>query len=275
MMALISRIANGKQSIPRDLALDGKLVGFRIRDAITVIKVRVSANRDHGIKIESGIGSLRGHVVRRERKWKWIGILSTVSGISERSGEKRRRGAQIVISEGRDAIHDSGAEPRERGVEDDITGPDATLSSVAEDDFENFVFKVRRIGQANPRSEVAILGGRERGGYAGISRNHQSGQRVGIENRLLAGNNGLDIVIFLRPWLDQIPTQAVVECQVGTHPQTVLNKCRGVVVPEIEALPGCLGEVARKAHKKVGEWIASCGPIDIERPVECGVRVTV
>src|ERR1035438_5919672 len=136
MMALISRIANGKQGIPRDLALNGKHVVFRIRDAITVIKVRVSANRDHGIKIESGIGSLRGHVVRRERKWKWIGILSTVSGISERSGEKRRRGTQIVISEGRDAIHDSGAEPRECGVENTIAGPYAALSSVAEDYFE-------------------------------------------------------------------------------------------------------------------------------------------
>src|ERR1035438_788368 len=119
MMALISRVADCKQGIPGDLALDGKHVVFRIGDIITIVKVRVRADRNHGMKVESGIRILGRHVVRWEGKWKWIDILRTVSGVGERCGEEWRRGAQIVISEWRDAVHDSGGKPGKRGVDED------------------------------------------------------------------------------------------------------------------------------------------------------------
>src|SRR5580704_566615 len=158
MMALIPRVADGQKGFTSDLPLDGEHVVLRIRDGVAVVKERVRTNWDHEAKVESGIRMLCGHVVRWKCKRKWIGILRTVPGIGERSCEQRRSGAQVVISVRRNAVHDSGAEPGERGVEDAVAGADAAFSSVAEDLPEKFIFEMWRIGQANPRGKVAVLG---------------------------------------------------------------------------------------------------------------------
>ena len=84
---------------------------------------------------------LGGNIMRREVKRKWIGILRAVTGVDERRREQRRRGTQIVISEGRNAIHDAGAKPGKRGVEDAVAGADAALSSLAEYLLENSFLK--------------------------------------------------------------------------------------------------------------------------------------
>ena len=47
------------------------------------------------------------------------------------------------------------------------------------------------------------------------------------------------------------------------------------MVPEVEALAGCLREVAWHAQQKVGERIAGFSSVNVEGPVKCSVRVFV
>src|SRR5580698_10030997 len=158
MMALITCITHGEQRLAGDLSLNGEHVVLRVGDAVAVVEKWIPADRDHGVEVESGIRMLGGYVIRREGKRERVGILRSVSGVGKWCREQRRRGAQVVISVGRHAVHNSGAESGKRGVEDAVAGADAAFSGIAKDLPEKFIFEVWRIGQADPRGEVAILG---------------------------------------------------------------------------------------------------------------------
>ena len=156
--------------------------------------------------------------------------------VDEGRGKQRRCGTQIVISVGRHAVHDPGAQPLKRRVEHSIAGADAGLASVAEEGLQKSILEARRIGQTDPGSKVVILA------PATASKESRDRRRPPIpaarweENRLLAGNNRLDVVVFFRPRLDQIPTHAEVYRQVASRPPAIFDKSRCVMVPEIEVL---------------------------------------
>ncbi len=50
---------------------------------------------------------------------------------------------------------------------------------------------------------------------------------------------------------------------------------RQIAIAQIERLTGGLREVARDADQKIGMRVAGLRPIDIEGPVEGGVRVLI
>ena len=54
-----------------------------------------------------------------------------------------------------------------------------------------------------------------------------------------------------------------------------MNKRSAVAVAKIEALAGCLSEVAGKAQEKIGERRAGLGAIDVERAIERRIRILV
>ena len=87
-----------------------------------------------------------------------VGLPHAVSGIDKGRGKERRRGAQIVISIGRDAIHDSRTQAGECSIEDSITGANTRLPGVAEKGLQDSIAEMRRIREADPRRKTAIFG---------------------------------------------------------------------------------------------------------------------
>ena len=78
-------------------------------------------------------------------------------GIGERRGEKRRRGAQIVIAKRRDPIHDARAQPWECRIKLPEAGSDAALPAFAKNRLQKSILEARRIGHADSRSKIVIL----------------------------------------------------------------------------------------------------------------------
>src|SRR5215470_12748343 len=111
--------------------------------------------------------------------------------------------------------------------------------------------------------------------HARISGNNQSRRRIGIENRLLAGNHGLNMVVFFRPGLNQVPAHAIVERKVGARPPTVLCKGAGIMIAEIEVLSRGLRKTAGKAQQEISESITGLGSVEVESAIEGGIRILV
>src|ERR1700723_2391134 len=110
-MPFISRVADGQQSTSRDLALQREHVILRVRNAIAVVEVRIGGYWSYGRPIESIKWALRRNIVRRKVQREGIGVLGAVRSRDERRGKQGRRRTQIVVPEGRDAVHNSRGQP--------------------------------------------------------------------------------------------------------------------------------------------------------------------
>lgn len=112
-------------------------------------------------------------------------------------------------------------------------------------------------------------------GNAGVSGEDQSAGRAGIHHGLLSLNQRLKLVIFLAPWGQQVPAQAVVKRQIGPYPPTVLGIKSGVFVAQVKAPGVALRVTAGDTEQKVREIRARLRSLEQERAVVHRIRIDV
>ncbi len=134
---------------------------------------------------------------------------------------------------------------------------------------------LRRPGQAHARREAAVADGRERVGDAGIAGIEDACRRAGEDVRLRAGDEGRDLVVFLRPGRDAIPAKAVVEGEVRAGVPAILREEAGVFVAGVEGIELALVVLAGNADEEVGEVDAGFGAGEDKVAVELGDGVGV
>ncbi len=89
-------------------------------------------------------------------------------------------------------------------------------------------------------------------------------RRAGEYRRLLAGNDGLDLVLRVIPGHAGFPAHAVVDREIGLHAPGVLGEGGSVFGAGIEHLVGCLDVLLRSAQQEIGDVAAGFRAIEVE-----------
>src|SRR6187402_541976 len=151
-------------------------------------------------------------------RWKWEGKALSIVCTRRRSDkwslQERRTGAQVVVAEGRNRVHDARGQSRKSCVEHAVADAYATLTTASKDHFQKSMLRMRGICQTKARSYVSIAGRCKSFGNTGISSHDHTFGRSRKESRVRTFHIGLQLVVFLPPGHDDIPTDASVERQV-------------------------------------------------------------
>src|SRR5215467_6629252 len=132
MMTLISRIAQGQQRAGKELTLDRQHVALVVGHPVVMKEVRCSIHRKVIAEIDLGLRVSGRSVQWRRWERESLARVRAVGCSNEGRLQQRRRGAQVVISIGRNAIHDTGGQALECGIEAAETCPDAARSVSSE-----------------------------------------------------------------------------------------------------------------------------------------------
>src|ERR1700754_323698 len=106
---------------------------------------------------------------------------------------------------------------------------------------------MRRMSQSNTGREVLEARRSEGLRYSRISRYNEARRSARVENRLLAGNIGLQLMVLFGPRFDDVPTQPGVQGKTAADTPVILTEEAEVVISKIERLTRRLGEIARSA----------------------------
>src|SRR5271165_1065834 len=173
--------------------------------------------------------------------------MPSVLSIDKRCRKQRRLGTQVVIPKGRNGIHDTRRQPRERGIENSIARPNTALPTRSENLLQNPPIETRRIGNTESRREIMSLRWRNRARNSRIARYNQTSRRLRIEDRLPPRYDRLHLVVFFPERHDVFPTQTEIKRQVTSHPPAILHKKSRVSVAQVKRLARRLGEITRNA----------------------------
>src|SRR5437588_6873694 len=108
---------------------------------------------------------------------------------------------------------------------------------------------------------------------AGIAGEHESVWCSGIDDRFLALNNGLELVVLLIPRRNEIPSQTIVDCEIASGLPTVLKIRPCVFISQVKTATGGLDVIARNAQQEVRKVRPRFGAAENERTVEGCVRL--
>src|SRR5580692_5624211 len=181
--------------------------------------------------------------MRRKRKRKPLPVVDPGGGRNEWRCHQWRRRAEIVVTEGRHAVHDAGRQTGKFRVEHAVACSNTALAVASEERLPEPMIKLRRIGESDSWSEILVTGGRQRLWNSRIAGHDQPGECSRIERRFRVGNPRLYLVVLLPEGHDDIPAQARVDGKVGAGTPAVLSVDALIAVAQIERRTRRLGEV--------------------------------
>ncbi len=184
-------------------------------------------------------------------------------------------GAVVVVSVGRIGAHDASGKALECGVEDAEARVNAALARGAEERAEESAVEIGRVGEADAWGEVIPLGRRKGLGDSWIAGEDDAGGSARIDNRLLAENEGLKLVVLLAPGRQNIPANTVVEHKAGTHAPAILSEGADVFIANVECAGITLLVSAGDSEEEVGKVGAGLRALEDERTIVDGVRLDV
>ena len=185
-------------------------------------------------------------------------------------------GAVVVVSVRSARTHDAGRESFECAVEHAVAGAYRAFTRVRQRSFP----AARRSNPGEyetPRrgAKLVHLVGASVEGMPGSPGNTMPSRSVGIHLRLLAEDEGLQLIVFLSPRRQHIPAQSVVEYQVRTNLPAVLTECADIFVAQIKRAGVTLLVRRGDTQQVVGEIRTRLGPLKNERTVVDGIGVDV
>ncbi len=209
-MALRADVVDAQDGVGTESALERQHVFLGVGNAIRREVVRQAGDGFELRPVDGCVGMARAGIEWSERDRKCLAEILPGCRSHERLREQRRRGAGIGGAVGSIGAHDAAGERFARGIEPPIASADAGFAGSAQNPGEKTVAgRRRRIGEANAWCRnhdcLARRAFSERRGQW-----DRGCRRCARENdRLLAGDEGRDLIVFFVPRLDAIPTQAV------------------------------------------------------------------
>src|ERR1700722_14657452 len=87
--------------------------------------------------------------------------------------------------------------------------------------------------------------------HSGITRDYPSLGRSGKYDRLLSGNNGLNLILRVVPGHAGFPAESVVQHEVAGRPPTILSIQGVVLAAGVQNLRARLSQAVGRAQKKI------------------------
>src|SRR5215471_3984586 len=160
-------------------------------------------------------------VERREFKREWLNVLRPIRGTDERRLENRTRRTRIAQTIWRLGLIDSDRVPLNYGIEEPKTSTDRRFSRSSSNFAEQPACPAGRICNAYTRRKLVPLGN-QRVRNPWICWINEIGRCRRVDFRLLAENEGRNLVVLFRPVLHQVPANTVVQRHASLEFPTIL-----------------------------------------------------
>src|ERR1035437_10250703 len=206
MAALCTDIADREDRGLPELALEGQIEVHRIRQNIISLKSRRKSDRQKRREAISGTA-----VERWFHKGEALPRIEATRPALKWSVHIYQGWTNVVEAEGRIASFKRRSRCVKRRVENPGSGANTGFARPSEDLFPEIVCWVRRVSQAEPGSEAVPARRRECCRYTRIARKNPARRRISENLRLFPGDEGLDLILRVVPWLAKFPAHAVIE----------------------------------------------------------------